>query len=409
MRTWVDRPENSAHTFYNLFGLIAALQDPLPLIDSIGFAEKLVGDGAQIGVWGETTVRPRTILVKGRDTSVIGICGAQNLSQFTGLLNGYWYAPLGDTKGNTNPFAAAACDELEVIVNGFLGGMNHRVLIGGYSMGAVVASNWYCRNYVRPLKPFPTLVTYGGPKCGGNRLQDMERGRPNSWIRIFTNNDPVPYVVPTSAESPGLHRTLSPGASRAANMYAHGSPGYQLDYLGRMFGDVANPTGVSGDTGLAILKWVAGTEGWNTSAHHWTTYKQRLYLARVRYLDSVDEAIPAVAAAIEGPSAPMASQLMAYTPVAPPRALAGSPPIPMMPVPLVDHGGSNPGRGITVRWNGCEIAQCKSRSAARKLRATIKRLRTAMKQATSFDASQLGTAASLQVEMQATGFVGTIS
>jgi len=406
---WFDRRHKSWHTAYNLFGMIAATQQRLPELESYEHAENLIGPGFSQIVRPESGSLPRLVVAWNEATVVCAISGAQTIGMFTGLLDGYFKPVAPGVLSGVNAFAAPSAIDIANFIHGISKGRPCPILVGGYSYGSVIAHGVVYRlAQMMPTAPL-SLVSYGGPKPGADLIRNYFATPTSRYRRIISNNDPVPLVVPGRAEAPVLHQAITSSASRAADAYVHPTYAVELDFVGEPSENMDGPSLVTGDQSRAILRWVGGAEGWATSGHHWTTYKQRLFLAAMRYPDLVGEGSPqlvALADQIEVAQG-LAAEIPADRLVLPVRVPGDTTqPPPVAPLPFNTRGRRADRR--TVYWNGIEIARFSSSKKANAFRNTLRRLRTAVRRAETFETQQIDDAAEMQMQLDATGGASSI-
>lgn len=401
LKFW-QRPLGSWHTAYNLFGMISGTQTPLPQIEGFEHAIELIGDTFSLSYTTDHLNQPRIIQARSNEALVIGISGAQTIYMFQGLVNGYMQPPSSFNNGGVNPFATSQVVQIGSAILDILPGFQN-VLIGGYSYGSVIA--WGLYHYLNVYSPGKNirLITYGEPKPFGEELRRYYQGAGSGFIRqICNDNDPVPFVYPDAEQAPNLHRAVSNAVSRNQSGYAHALPFQQLDASANGFREVAYPTNTNADVEIAIASWMAGTEGWNTSGHHWTTYKQRLFQMNARFPDTPEDAQPRLVQSID--EAQALGQLIAETPlVIPPLYSVGDPPVPMPASPIPSGQRPKGTLGYSVTWNGAHIATFRTRSAARRLRNTLKRLATSFRQSREFSSASVGEAIELNYVLESNG------
>lgn len=387
LKFW-ERPTGSTHTAYNLFGMIAGTQTPLPHIEAYEHAVSMLGNDVNVSYQADGGSRPRIVQARSQEAVIIGISGAQTGYMFAGLVGGYQQPAESIRNTGVNSFAAEAAMQLAVTYDPILPTVRY-CLIGGYSYGCVVA--WGLYNYIRRNHPTcdVRLTTYGSPKPGQRELENAySLNRPENVWQYACDNDPVPYVMPNLEQAPNFYRTVNVASARNMNEYRHVLQFVQLTVEGTAAQMVDYPTRTNSNAEVAIISWMAGREGWNTSGHHWTSYKQRLYLLSRRFPDIESEGSPALIAQL--PATPSPDPVTTqYTPISPPLYSRGDTPRPLPESPIPAGRGRRRGTPYTVVWNGIPIATFTQGSKARRLRNTLRRLATSMRQADSFEYEQV--------------------
>lgn len=400
---WYERPVDSKHTAYNLFGMIAGTQTPLPRVEAYEHGIALLGAVTSIQYQADYENNPRIVIAENGADRVIAISGAQTLYMFQGLVNGYSNPPIAGDLGNVNPFAQSVVGRIgQQLYNDRYNWRN--LLIGGYSYGSIIAAGLYRGLRIQFPDSDIRVITYGPPKPGNRTLEQFhDGGMGDKWIQYANDNDAVPYVYPNAYQAPNIHALVPPPVSRIQSSYQHCSQLTQLEWNGIVTGLVNYPTGISGVPEAAIAGWISGREGWNSSGHHWTTYKQRLFLAMLRYPDQVEESNVAAlqTTGANNPSPPplVAEQMPVLPPLNSPTGLQ----LPLPPNPLQASRVRASGNGYLVKWNGIPIATMQTKGDARRLRATLKRLTTARRRARTFENDSVDDALNYQAVIEDQG------
>lgn len=402
-RKWYERPVNSKYTAYHLFGMIAGTQTPLPRVEGYEHGQALLGGLTSIAYQEDYENTPRIVVAQNGADRVVAISGAQTLYMFQGLVNGYSREPIAGTIGNINPFAQTVTTRLaQQLYDDRYNWRN--LLIGGYSYGSIIAAGLYRGLRIQFPESDIRVITYGPPKPGNRTLEQFHDGETGSnWVQYCNDNDAVPYVYPNSFQSPSAHALVSRAVSRIQSSYQHCSQLTQLEWNGVVTGMVNYPQAISGLPEQAIAGWISGREGWNTSGHHWTSYKQRLFLAMLRYPDAVEESNVALleqsGSNSETPP-PLVAQQM---PVVPPINSPTGAQLPLDPNPLQASRARTAGAGYVVKWNGIPIATMQTKGEARRLRATLRRLTTARRRAREFENDSVDDALNYQAVLEDQG------
>lgn len=400
-RNWTYRPRYSNYVAYHLFSMISGTQTPLPAVEAFDHLEALCGSVTSLIYAPEVGSHPRRIIGIGDGTVVIAISGAQTLYMFQGLLNGYGHPPDASVAtANANPFAKDAVDA----ICGPILALEHKpaaVLIGGYSYGAVVAYSVF-RTLHGVGIPLVRLITYGSPKATWSQYASSMSSAQLSNIEQYANdNDPVPFVYPNKQQAPNAHSLVSPATSKDQDSYSQVERFQLLRPSGLLQRFEEYPDATTGTPEQAILGWISGREGWNTSGHHWTTYRQRLFLAMRNDPDQGDEGNAVIGNTSEGGfTAQQLQTTTAYTPISPPIYAPGQVPVQLPANPVQEARMRSTGLGNLVEWNGIPIARLRTKGDARKLRATLKRLATARRRSEEFISSNLDDASDYQATLE---------
>lgn len=401
---WHERPLDSLHTAYHLFGMIAGTQTLLPQVEGYEHLSALNGSVGSISYQGDYENTPRIVFGQTGADRVVAISGAQTLYMFSGLLDGYTQAPRDNPAGRINPFALSVANRLADQLIEAVGNWTN-LLIGGYSYGAILATAMY-RKIVSSIGAGDVrCITYGSPKPGDAGFASFFRpARSRQLIQYANDIDPVPYVYPNAEQAPHLHSLVSPQLSRVESSYEHVGTFNQIAWNGMVTTPVNYPDGIVGEPEAAIAGWIAGRQGWNTSGHAWGTYKQRLFMASLRYPDLVTEGNAHLLQAsgannsIE-PTATLAQPM----PVVPPiNSPTGAQPA-LLPNPINAGRVRTAGDGYLVKWNGIVIGRMRTRGEARRLRNTLKRLSTAQRRASEFQAESVDDALNYQALLEQIG------
>jgi len=384
-----DRPYNSAQTAYDMFGFIAATQAPLPVIEAFDFAESLIGSAFNIRYQADNDASPRMMFAVSEEALLIGIAGAQTLYQFQGLLSGYSREAAPLEVGGTNDFATPVILRLLPQILELTAGRSMRIYVGGYSYGSVIAAG-----LVRLLsrdKPGVDvrLAGYGPPKPGGTPLQRWFGRDPlDSWRQYVCDNDPVPLIYPTETQAPRIHAVVPRRTSLCQSSYGPATQYWQLPPDGSDLKLVTFPDRQTGNPETAITGWLSGREGWNTSGHHFTTYKQRLFLLSKRFPDTEEDRDEPFLRELEKQEVAQLSPTP-YQPITPTIQSPGDMPRPLPPSPIPAGRGRAGTGGVEVEWNGVPIATMPTIGKARNLRNTLRRLATSVRQAQEFQVANM--------------------
>lgn len=387
-RPYYDRPRDSLYTAYNLFGVICGTQTPLPQIEAWEHMNALLGSVDSCVYQADSQNNPRMVFGHGNGAAVVAICGAQTLYMFQGLLAGYTNNAADINDGGTNRFAT---DVITRLGNQLVSQLptQGRLLIGGYSYGCVIAVGLYAFLRRRFSQMDIRCITYGTPKPGQAALHNFVFNRQGGEVTQYCNdNDPVPFVYPNAEQAPEIHAITRAAESRIESAYDHVYWFTELNPRGEVSYRVALPTRTNGTPSQAIAGWIAGRQGWNTSGHHWTSYKQRLFMASQRLPDVVAESDPGLMRIISEISVAQPLETP-YVPVSPPLQSRGDPPQLMAPSPLPAGRPPRGSHGLLVEWNGIPIGRCRTRSEARRLRNTLRRLFTSQKKSLGFEADSV--------------------
>jgi len=406
-RYWYQRPGDSLYTAYNLFSMIAGLQQRLPQIEIREHAENLQSVVTQCLTYTEGEFSPRSFVVSSFNESVIiGFCGAQNVRHFAGLLNGYFAQPANTQRGTINhynPFAFEVVRQWDdYVVSRHDWPDTMPILIGGYSYGCVPAVALYTQFKARWPQRQIFLVTYGSPKPGDDTLRFLANQYPGSATAWCNDSDPVPYVFPDADNAPAWHALLTRNASGNANLYVQSLFFNEISGAGAVTKGVTRPSLAGFNQEDAIAGWMSGRQGWNTSGHHWTTYKWRLYLASARYPDAPADVTDAQAAVLQAAQGDPA--VMDLPPFVPETVLPSPPAVAPAVAPLLPFNQSHEGRrqkSKTVYWNGIPVAEARSRGQARSLRKALRTMTTGIRTADRFYEEAVADAAALQRQLDA--------
>jgi hypothetical protein len=141
---------------------------------------------------------PGTIIATQAGTGIVWISGTTNLLQWTNqILSGL--VPLTNQGAYSTLFAweLAALDIANrMALAGILGGQP--LLLCGHSLGGAIAQVLAAKiRYAFPNANIQ-LLTFGSPKGGDERLQTILRSV--TQLHLVNDNDPVPYLPPSSSE-----------------------------------------------------------------------------------------------------------------------------------------------------------------------------------------------------------------
>lgn len=397
-----QRPATSGFVAYQAFSAIAATQTPIPQVDAWEHIESLIGPITSVHYVPDSRGVPRWLFARSGAKAFLGICGIQSVYMAQGLLAGWSNPPSPTDESGVNSFATEGVYEIYNYIDTLSEPISN-LLLAGYSYGSVVAIGVLLAMRRRRGEVVVRTITYGPPKPGSMQLAQLLRPSSETTIvQYCTDKDPVCFMYPDSEQAPDFHSVVPGSISRVQNTYVHVTQLRQLPWNGDGWQWVDYPQNPVGTPQRAIVGWATGVDGWNTSGHHWSDYRQRLFLYWARYPDFREESLGHVTDAVDSGEIPMDVAQQVPT-IAPPINSPGDGPLKPAVGPIPARAGAKRGGPYSVYWNDVLIATFKQASRARKLRNTLKRIATSYRQSDQFQTESLGDAIILQATLEATG------
>ncbi len=266
-------PPATPETARDLAVNIGTLAGPTPATDLQVAVTAGVGSTARVYFSPRSSSQPAFALADAGDWSFLFMEGASSLLQGTQTLAGYqggvgdsWTAPTNDyfQQLRDNVLAAAAAQ-------GFLGRPN--VVCTGHSIGGAVAC--LVAGVVRDTQRQANIAycTFGAPKPAcWPALEATNRCVAARW---FCNDDPVPLIIPTSADNLGMLVTFSVRENQRFSNFAQPFGGIQIGNDAQIT-PATYPETASVSAITAIGAWLFALDGQANTPHSLQTYISRL-------------------------------------------------------------------------------------------------------------------------------------
>lgn len=161
-----------------------------------------LGAGMRSQYWPATVQYPAYYAADGNGSSVVAIGGCENLAHGVQLVLGYLGDGTDPLREPVNAYLSKIAYRVAADVSGAGLGQQPALWLHGHSLGGAALYNYANFYGSIPGRRSLSVLTIGSPKPGGLNLASalslLTTGR---W---FGPEDPVPYVIPTAAESPGI-------------------------------------------------------------------------------------------------------------------------------------------------------------------------------------------------------------
>jgi len=272
----LTRPPAAPEVARDLATVLAYLYGPTAATDIQAAVAAGIGSPAAVLLSPRSASQPAFALADAGDWSFLFCEGVSNILQGTLALGGYqggitdsWTAPTNSyfTDVKNNIFAAAAA-------NGLLARPN--VTCVGHSLGGAVAA--LVAGQVRDTNRIANVsyCSYGAPKAScWAALQGVNRCDGARW---FGPDDPVPLIMPTSADNLAMLMAFSVRENQRFSNFCQPFGGLSLGADGSI-NPATYPQSASVSTITNIAAWLYSLDTAAGVAHSLSTYAKRLTAA----------------------------------------------------------------------------------------------------------------------------------
>lgn len=295
--------------------------------------------------------------------------GATNAALVRAIADGYTASTLQRGPRGFHPLA----ESMGTLVSNSLQsqgmGMRHRLIIGGYSWGGVVAMAATARIQQWMIPLATTVCTFGSP-CPGDARARIEVGT-GDVHRWMNGGDNVTLYPPSQAQSPLLSFLQSNAARQNMNAYVQIADGHVMLANSSVYPDMNIPTPQT-NVDVSLAAFLLSNSAAVAGEHSMATYYNRI----AAYVSILPQ--PAIFPGNANLDQPR-------LPAAPRNPLADQPRIPGTPLPIPDvvrpqqtfNGAYSPYKSTreggvpVVQYEGITLCVAKSGTAARNLARSL--------------------------------------
>jgi hypothetical protein len=211
---------------------------------------------------------PKLVVVWSATDALACIFGANGPPHFHALVAS-WNQNLNPAQTNIRNLLRNNAQIARSFVSANLNTSDKTWKVLGHSFGGAVAEEWHGVLRADVASNIVQTYAYGPPRL--NEPPGFYNSYSPTLLRCCRTDDPVANVPPHTNEAPLLHLAAGVGLSRGMNDAWQAVNGILIDPSGVItVGNVI--AGASGDTTIALVDWLAGTNAMGNNNHNLAAY-----------------------------------------------------------------------------------------------------------------------------------------